>query len=150
MKFSCVVLAAGKTATGLPVPEDVVLALGAGKKPAVYVTIGDYTYRSTVAPYTEGYRIPLSAENRAGARVAAGDLVEVELALDTEPREAVVPEDFAVALDADQEARRFFDTLSYSNKQSYLLWVTGTKNPETRARRVAQGVELLRGGRPHR
>jgi hypothetical protein len=150
MKFTCVVLAAGKTATGLPVPEDVVLELGAGKKPAVYVTIGDYTYRSTVAPYTEGYRIPLSAENRAGAGVAAGDLIEVELTLDTEPREAVVPEDLAVALDADQEARRFFDTLSYSNKQSYLLWVTGTKNPQTRARRVAQGVELLRGGRAHR
>jgi uncharacterized protein YdeI (YjbR/CyaY-like superfamily) len=61
-----------------------------------------------------------------------------------------VPEDFAAALAADREARRFFDTLSYSNKRSYLLWVTGTKNPETRARRVAQGVELLRGGRPHR
>ncbi|MDX6254474.1 MAG: hypothetical protein QOJ11_808 [Frankiales bacterium] len=150
MKFTCVVLAAGKTATGLPVPEDVVLALGAGKRPAVYVTIADYTYRSTVAPYAEGFRIPLSAENRAGAGVAAGDLIEVELALDTDPREAAVPEDFAAALDADREARRFFDTLSYSNKQSYLLWVAGTKNPETRARRVAQGVELLRGGRAHR
>jgi hypothetical protein len=150
MKFSCVIMSAGKTATGLPVPEEVVRALGAGRRPAVHVTIGNYTYRSTVAPYTEGYRIPLSAEHRAGAGVAAGDLIEVELALDTEPREAVVPEDFAVALDADREARQFFDTLSYSNKQSYLLWVTGTKNPETRARRVAQGVELLRGGRAHR
>jgi len=150
MKFRCVILAAGKTATGLPVPEDVVRALDAGKRPAVHVTIGEYTYRSTVAPYSGGYRIPLSAEHRTAAGLAAGDEVEVELRLDTEPREAVVPEDLAVALDGDPEARRFFDSLSYSNKQSYLLWVAGTKNADTRARRVAQGVELLRGGRAHR
>jgi hypothetical protein len=151
MKFRCVVLAAGKTATGLPVPGDVVAALGAGKRVAVYVTIGTYTYRSTVAPYGgHGFMLPLSAENRAGAGVAAGDEIDVELRLDTEPREAVVPEDFATALDTDPVARTFFDGLSFSNKQSYLLWVTGTKNAETRARRVTQGVELLRGGRSHR
>ncbi|MDX6205641.1 MAG: hypothetical protein QOF39_1698 [Frankiales bacterium] len=150
MKFRCVILAAGRTATGLPVPDHVVSSLGAGRRPAVYVTIGSYTYRSTIAPYSEGFRIPLSAENRAGAGVAAGDEIDVELRLDTDPREAVVPEDFATALDADPVARQFFDGLSFSNKQSYLLWVTGAKTQETRARRVAQGVELLRGGRSHR
>jgi uncharacterized protein YdeI (YjbR/CyaY-like superfamily) len=114
------------------------------------VTIGSYTYRSTISSYGEGFRLPLSAENRTGAGVAAGDEIDVELRLDTEPREAVVPEDFALALEADPVARRFFDGLSFSNKQSYLLWVTGAKTQETRSRRVAQGVELLRGGRSHR
>jgi hypothetical protein len=150
MRFSCVVLAAGKTATGLPVPEEVVTALGSGRRPAVYVTVGSHTYRSTIAPYDEGFRIPLSGENRAAAGVSAGDSVEVEVRLDTDPRDAVVPADFGAALDADPEARRFFDGLSFSNKQSYLRWVTGAKTDETRERRVSQGVELLRGGRKHR
>jgi Bacteriocin-protection, YdeI or OmpD-Associated/Domain of unknown function (DUF1905) len=150
MKFSAVILAAGKTATGIPVPDDVVAALGAGRKPAVHVTVAGYSYRSTVSPYDEGFRIPLSAEHRAAAGVGAGDEVEVDVTLDTEPREAVVPDDFAAAMDAEPDVRRFFDGLSYSNKRSYLLWVEGTKNPETRARRVVQGVELLRGGRAHR
>lgn len=150
MKFRCVILAAGKSATGIPVPADVVAALGSGRKPAVHVSLAGYSYRSTVAPYDGGFRIPLSAEHRSAAGVAAGDEVEVELTLDTEPREAEVPADFAAALDAEPATRAFFDGLSYSNQRSYLLWVTGTKNEETRARRVAQGVEMLRGGRNHR
>ena len=96
------VLAAGKTATGLPVPAEVVEALGSGRRPAVHVTIGGHTYRSTVFAYDQGFRLPLSAENRTAAGVAAGDEVEVELRLDTEPREAVVPADLAAALHADQ------------------------------------------------
>ncbi len=80
MKYTCVILAAGKTATGLPVPEEVVHSLDAGRRPAVYVTIGDYTYRSTVAPYSEGYRIPLSAEHRAAAETRQRRVVQgVEL-----------------------------------------------------------------------
>ena len=150
MKFVTVILAAGKTATGIPVPEEVVTSLGGGKRPAVNVTLNGYTYRSSIAPYDGGFRISLSAENRAGAGAAAGDEVEVEVTLDTAPREAVVPEDFAAALDADPKARAFFDGLSFSNKQSYLLWVTGAKTQETRDRRVAQGVELLSSGRAHR
>jgi len=61
-----------------------------------------------------------------------------------------VSADFAAALDAEPAVRAFFDGLSFSNQRSYLLWVEGTKNPETRARRVAQGVELLRSGQKHR
>ncbi len=57
------------------------------KRPAVRVTINGYTYRSTVAPYTGAFMLPLAAEHRAGAGVAAGDEVEVdlELATDTAP-----------------------------------------------------------------
>ncbi len=150
MKFSAEILAAGKTATGIPVPGEVVTALGGGRKPAVHVTVAGYRYRSTVSPWGEEWRIPLSAEHRSAAGLSAGDQVEVELTLDTEPREAEVPEDFAAALDADPAVRTFFDGLSFSNQRSYLLWVEGTKNPETRARRVAQGVELLRSGQKHR
>ena len=85
-------------------PDDVVEALGAGKRPAVRVTIGAHTYRSTIASRGGVYLLPLSAENRAGAGVAAGDEVDVTVELDTEPREVAVPDDLATALAGDAAA----------------------------------------------
>jgi len=91
--------------------------------------------------------LPLSAENRERSGVAAGDEVDVELELDTEPRVLEVPADFDAALHADADARRTFDALSYSNRQWYVLSVEGAKTPETRQRRIARSIELLRQGK---
>ncbi|HEV7666404.1 MAG TPA: DUF1905 domain-containing protein, partial [Chloroflexota bacterium] len=49
MKFRATIELAGKTATGIRVPPEVVSSLGSSKRPAVCVTIGGYTYRSSVA-----------------------------------------------------------------------------------------------------
>jgi hypothetical protein len=129
------------------VPPEVVEALGRGKRPPVRVTIGDHTYRSTVAAYGDVFMLPLAAEHRDAAGVAAGDEVEVDVQLDTEPREVVVPPDFAAALDADPEARRFFDGLSYSNRRRFVLSIEDAKTEETRRRRIVGAVERLREGR---
>jgi len=147
MRFHAVIQLGGKTATGIQVPSGIVARLGPSKRPAVRVTINGYTYRSTVAPMGGAFMLPLSAENRASAGVAAGDEVEVDLDLDTEPREVSVPPDFADALAQDAEARRFFDGLSYSNKQRIVLSIEGAKIAETRQRRIAKAVVLLREGR---
>jgi hypothetical protein len=144
MRFRATIELHGKTATGIVVPSDVVEALGGGKKPPVSVTLGGHSYRTTIAPRGERYLIPVSAENRAGAGVAAGDEVDVDIELDTAPREVPVPRDLADALDAD--ARRTFDALSYSRKQSLVLPIEQAKTPETRQRRLAKAVSVLRGG----
>ncbi|MGW5747347.1 YdeI/OmpD-associated family protein [Amycolatopsis sp. NPDC003861] len=147
MKFRTQVLLGGKTATGLPVPADVVEALGAGKKPAVTVTLGGHTYRTTVAGRGGQFLVPLSAENRAQAGVAAGDDVEVEIALDTAPRELEIPADLAAALAADEAARTRFESLSYSAKQRFVLPIGQAKTEETRQRRVAKVITDLRAGK---
>ena len=98
--------------TGIEVPSEVIDALGKGKKPPVVVTVGGYTYRNTVAVMGGRYMIALSKQHREAAGVAGGDEIDVELELDTEPREVVVPADFAAALDAEPKARAFFDGLS--------------------------------------
>ena len=147
MKFQTTIILGGKTATGFSVPPEVVEALGPSKRPAVRVTINGYTYRSTVAPMGGDYMLPLSAENRAGAGVAAGDSVEVDLDLDTEPRVVTVPPDFALALDRDVDARRFFDSLSYSHQRRHVLAIEDAKSPETRQRRIDNAVIMLREGR---
>jgi hypothetical protein len=147
MRFRAVIELGGKTATGIEVPEDVVTALASGKRPAVRVTINGHMYRSTVASMGGRFMLPVSAEQREGAGVAAGDEVDVDIDLDTEPREVTVPTDFAEALDREPEARRFFDGLSYSNKRRHVLSIDGAKSPETRQRRIVRAVESLREGR---
>jgi hypothetical protein len=147
MRFRAILELGGKTATGIRVPEDVVAALGAGKRPPVRVTINGHTYRSTIAPMGGVFMVGVSAENRAGAKVVAGDEVEVDLELDTAPREIVVPPDFAAALGGDPDARQAFEKLSYSNKQRHVLGIEGAKTAETRQRRITSALSALRVGR---
>jgi hypothetical protein len=148
MRFRTTIELGGKTATGFEVPAEVVASLGSGKRPPVRVTVGDHTYRSTVAPMGGRFMIPLSAENRTAAGVAAGDEVDVDLALDTEPREVTVPPDLAEALDRDADARQAFDGSSYSHKGRYVISVEGARTAETRQRRIAKAVSDLRAGKP--
>jgi len=147
MRFRTTIERGGKTATGIRVPDEVVASLGSSKRPAVQVTINGYTYRSTVASMGGRFMLPVSAENRASAGVAAGDEVEVDLHLDTEPRAVTVAPDIADALDRDADARRSFDGLSYSNQRRVVLSIEGAKTAETRQRRIATAVGLLREGR---
>jgi hypothetical protein len=72
----------GKTATGIQVPDEVIEGLGSGKRPAVSVTVNGFTYRTTIARKGGVFMIPLSAERRQQAGVAAGDDVEVDVELD--------------------------------------------------------------------
>jgi hypothetical protein len=146
MRFRSTVELGGRTATGIPVPDEVVEALGAGRRPAVRVTVGGHTYRSSVAARGGRFLPPLSAENRQGAGVAAGDEVEVDLELDTEPREVAVPPDLARALDDDPDARRAFDGLPYSHRLRWVLSVEDAKTEQTRQRRIEKAVAGLRAG----
>jgi hypothetical protein len=122
-------------------------ALGTGKKPPVRVSIGGHTYRSTVAVMGGRYLLPLSAENRAKAGVVAGDEVAVDVELDTEPREVVVPADLSAALEGDLAAREAFERLSYSHRRRHVMAIEEAKTPVTRQRRVAQALEMLRESR---
>jgi hypothetical protein len=147
MRFRATILQAGKTTLGFEVPPGIVEALGAGKRPPVNVTINGYTYRNTVAPLGGKFMIGVSAENRGPAGVVGGEEVEVDLELDTSPREVTVPPDLAAALANDPAAQRTFDALSYSNKSWHTLQVEGAKSPETRSRRIEKSVAALRDGR---
>ena len=146
-RFRSVLELAGKTATGFAVPPSVVESLGQGKRPPVKVTIGKHTYRSTVAVMGGRYMIGVSAENRSAAGVAAGEEIDVRLELDTEKREVEVPPALAAALRGDAKAKAFFDTLTPSQQSWHALSVAGAKTDETRERRIAKSLEMLRAGR---
>ncbi len=144
MRFHSVVQLGGKTAAGIPGPEEVVGSLGSSKRPPVRVTINGHTYRSTLASGGGQFMLPISAENRSSAGVAAGDEVDVDIELDTEPREVTFPPDFAGALDRDADAKQSFDGLSHSHKQRHVLSIEQAKTTETRQRRIAKALSMLR------
>lgn len=143
VRFRGTVLLSGKTATGFEVPPEVVETLGSGRRPAVQVRIGGHTYPSTVAAMGGRFMLPLSAERREATGLSAGDTADVELTLDTAPREIEVPGDFAAALAANPVAKDFFDTLSYSVRQWHVLSVDGAKTQATRERRITKSVGML-------
>ncbi|MBO0841127.1 MAG: DUF1905 domain-containing protein [Sciscionella sp.] len=147
MRFRTTVELGGKTATGLCVPDDVVSALGAGKRPKVIVTVGGHSYRSTVASMGGRFLVPLSAENRAAAGVSAGDEVEVDIAADHAPREVTVPGDLAAALAEDDAARANFDGLSFTHRKEWVRWIEEAKKPETRQTRLTKTISALREGK---
>jgi Bacteriocin-protection, YdeI or OmpD-Associated/Domain of unknown function (DUF1905) len=146
MRFRAKILQSGKTAAGIEVPAKVVAALGSSKRPPVRATINGFTYRSSVASMGGKFMLGVPPEFREGAGVAAGDVVDVDLDLDTEPREVSIPPDFAAALARDARAKRAFDAMSYSNKRRLLIPIEDIKSAETRARRIAKTVATLSEG----
>jgi hypothetical protein len=148
MEFRATVVLGGKTATGIQVPDAIVEALGSGKRPPVVVTLGGYTYRTTVAPMSGAFWIPLAAEHREAAGVQADQAVDVSIELDTAPREVPLPDDLAAAFGDD--VRTKFDGLAFSHRKEWVRWVEEAKKPETRATRIEKTVESLRAGKKTR
>ena len=149
MKFKTKIKQAeGSTATGIEIPEEVIAALGAGKKPPVSMKVNDYAYRSTVATVDGHFMVGFSADHRQASGLKGGDVVEVEIELDTQPRTVDLPADFRAALDGDAKAKATFDKLSNSLKGYHVSQVTGAKTDETRQRRIAKSIATLHEGKP--
>lgn len=146
MKFTTTIQGSGNK-SGIEVPEDVVNALGAGRRPPVVVTINGASYRSSIAVMGGQNLIGLSAANRELTGASAGDTLEVDLELDTEPRVMDVPEDLAAALADEPEAQAFYAALNYSSQRRYVEPIAAAKTAETRARRIAKVVDDLKAGK---
>jgi uncharacterized protein YdeI (YjbR/CyaY-like superfamily) len=63
------------------------------------------------------------------------------------PTTANVPDDFAAALAARPEALEFFESLASTRRYSFLYRIGDAKRPETRAKRIAEYVDLLAEGK---
>ena len=146
MRFRTKILQSGKTATGIEVPAKVVAALGSSKRPPVRATINGYTYRSTVAVMGGSYMLGISDDVRKAAGVAGGDTIDVDLELDSAPREVELPADFAAALNRNARAKKFFAGLSFS-KKTILVRALDVKAVDVRKERIAKTVEQLGEGR---
>lgn len=142
MKYKTTIWQTGNN-TGIPVPPEVLDALGAGKRPAVKVTIKGYSYRSTVGAMDGQSLIPFSAAHRQASGLKGGDKVEVKLELDTAPRTVEMPKDLAAAI-KKAGVQAAFEAAAPSMKKEYVRQVESAKAAETRQRRIAKIVETLK------
>ena len=134
-------------AAAVVLDEEQVAAVGEGaKRFPVVATVNGYTWRASVARMGGESLLGLNRAVRQEAGVEAGDSVAVRLELDTAPREVDVPEALATALAADDVARAAFEKLAYTHRKEFARWVDEAKRDETRGRRVAKTLEMLRAG----
>ena len=147
MKLTAELEATGGNTTGFRVPDEFVAELGGGGRPKIVATVNGYQWRSSIARMGGEYWLGVSAANRSAAGVKAGDVLDVDVVLDTGVREVEMPEDLARALAADPAAQAFWGKLSFSNKRYHVEQITGAKTEQTRARRVAKSAQLMSEGK---
>ncbi len=141
-KFSAKVIPSGN-ATAVEVPASVLAALDAGARPPVTITINGHKWRSRIAAMRGMSLLGISAANRAASGIAEGEIVQVLLELDAEPRTVPEPEDLAAALTASTRARAAFDRLPFGLKRKHVAAIEEAKSSETRQRRIAKLVAEL-------
>ncbi|GAB2620538.1 hypothetical protein Aab01nite_34910 [Paractinoplanes abujensis] len=147
MKFRAELQRTGGNTTGFEVSDEIVTGLGGGGRPKVVATVNGFTFRSTIAKMGGSYWLGVSAERREAAGVSGGETYDVDVELDTAPREIEVPGDLRAALDAEPAAREFWATLSFSQQRYHVDQLTAAKTAETRERRLAKSVALLAAGK---
>jgi len=144
--FETTVAATGNN-TGIVVPEEVIEQLGAGKRPPLLVNLNGYEYRTTAGFMGGRHMVSVSAAVRKATGLRGGDPVQVTLTVADTPREVTVPDDFAAALAADEQAGAFFAGLSNSLQRYHVDNITAAKNADTRQRRVEKAIALFRDGK---
>ncbi|HEY5197575.1 MAG TPA: YdeI/OmpD-associated family protein [Solirubrobacteraceae bacterium] len=141
-------LATRGPAAAVVLDDDQVAVVGEGaKRFPVRATVNGYVWRTTITRMRGEFLLGLSRAVREAAGVDAGDTVEVELALDTAPREVDVPEALSEALAGDPIAAAAFVGLAFTHRKEYARWIDEAKRDETRLRRIARALEMLHEGK---
>ena len=130
------------------VPFDVQHVFGAKSRVAVKGTLNGFPFRSSLFPDGDGrHYLYINRGLREGANAKPGELVRVELEIDTIPRKVEIPEDLMIILAQNPVADARFDKMDPSHKKEYVDWIESAKKPETRSNRVEQAIPLILAGK---
>ena len=140
--FKATIVREGSTCL-IPLPFDPKAVFGKVRAP-VKVTLNGYTYRSTIAAMGGPACIPLRQSNREAAGLEGGETIDVRLDLDTDVREVTPPADLVKALKSAPGAWDRWQKLSYTHQREHADAIEDAKKPETRARRIAAAVTMVR------
>lgn len=146
MKFKALVIPSGN-ATGVEVPVDLVRSLNEGARPPICITINGHTWRSRIALMRRQCLIGISGANRKASRIEVGDIVEVDIELDTQLRNVELPADIEESLNESPEAKCNFESLPFGLKRRHISLIEAAKSEETRKRRIDKFVKELKSTR---
>jgi hypothetical protein len=143
-RFNATVKKSGSGAY-LVIPFDPDAVWGAKDRHYVAGSIGDHRFRGCLDADGPRCTLPIGAAWIRDNDVGDGTNVEVILAPDGHQIATVSP-DVAAALTAEPQARAFFESVAPFYRNNYIRWIESAKRPETRSRRIAEMVELLKAG----
>lgn len=149
-EFTTTVTQDGRRRVLVPVPFDPDSVWGEKAEHRVHGLVNGMGVRAVLERLDDGYAFLLGRAWRRDCGIGPGDEVTVALKPEGPQRSDLAP-DVASALAAEPEAGAFFDSLAQFYRKAYLRWIDATKrSPDLRAARIAEMVELLKGGHKER
>jgi hypothetical protein len=115
-------------------------------RPAVAGTLNGSQFRGRLSVYGGKTYLGLNKEIRDAAGIDVGDQVDVVLDRDDAPREVEIPSELLAAFERDTAAKAAFDKLAFTHRKEYARWIAEAKKQETRERRVAKALAMLKAG----
>ena len=129
------------------VPKPEAVKAGFRARMRVKGTIEGTPFRSSLIPRRGGMVfVVVNSEPRDRIHKSKGDVVRLELELDSSPVKIQVPPALQRAFVRDSRAKSAFDSFTPSQRLAYVRWIGGAKQDATRDRRVATAIERLRRG----
>lgn len=133
-----------KNATFIEIPFDVESEFKA-KRVKVKAKFDGVEYRGSIVNMGLGcYIIGITKAIRKEIGKEALDKVFVEIEKDEEERVIELPDDLKNAISENEDAMKFYESLSYSSKKKYYQWITSAKKQETREKRISEAVLKLK------
>jgi hypothetical protein len=149
-KFKFKVKLEGKEAgvvAALTPPFDVMEVFGTRARVPIRGTMNGFPFRSSLMPMGGCHMMPVCKSLRDGAGVNPGDVVSVVMERDEAERTVEVPAALKKELAKDKTAQANWEKLAYTAKKEIALSITGAKQEETRARRLAKVLDILKTGK---
>ena len=126
------------------VPFDVKKEFGSLRPKVKVIFEGKLTYRgSLVRMGSECHILGVRKDIRVELDKGPGDNIHVALELDQEERKVEIPELLQSAFKVEPAARKYFDSLSYTQQREHVNYITEAKKEETRLRRIEKTIATL-------
>jgi bifunctional DNA-binding transcriptional regulator/antitoxin component of YhaV-PrlF toxin-antitoxin module len=140
----------GSEVAALSAPFDVEETFGTKARVPVRGTINGFPFRSSLMPMGGCHRMVVNKTIRDGAGVKAGDTVSVVMERDEGERTIVPPPLLKKELARSKAAQANWEKQSFTNKKEMARAITEVKQEDTRARRLARVMDVLKNGKKWR
>ena len=126
------------------VPFNVAEVFGTKGQVKVKAYFDGYEYRGSLAPMGGGCHVlGIRKDIRKAIGKTFGDLVDVKVERDLEPRKVTIPEELEAQFSLNPEAKAAFDKMAFTHQREHAHYVDEAKKPETRQRRALKTIENL-------
>ena len=130
------------------IPFDVPQVYGTKGQVKVKATFDGHAYRGVLANMGTGcHIIGVRKDIRQAIGKEVGDIVQVTIEKDEVERVVDVPDELKKLLSKNPKAKSFFDSLSFTNRKEYAVWISSAKKEETKEKRFKEVLPKLLAGK---